>query len=445
MASAIEPGVNLDLAGYVFQNTKTMRFLFNFILLLALSIQSTFAQTPPDRWRADIQTLQQELPKRHPDLFRNFSREAFEAALADLSAKLEGHSDLQIALELQAIVAQFGDAHTRLELTPLLQRSKVIPIGLGWFDDGLYVSATVKKFGPALGKKILAINGMDANVALERIGRYVARENDESIRRDAPLWFRFPDAMRQAGVSDSDTLAMIMADEKGQRYFIKTYPIDFKAEKTGGQPVQYTPKEPDLRWSPMKQMFSLDWLERDSIAYLQYNVCFSREIVLAAGDTASAMQFPAFQPLADSVLVLLDRYPGARFFLDLRFNAGGNPSDGIALAERLATMPFVNLPNRLYVAVNRNTTGAAVEIAAAFQEKTNATLLGETPAQRPNHIGDQRDFSLPNTRIQVFYGTRPVRALPGDPAALTPDKIIEQPFAQFRDGKDPVLDFVRGH
>lgn len=421
-----------------------MRLHFNFILCLLFIAQTATTQTSPDRWRADIQLLQQELPKRHPDLFRNFSQEAFEAALADLSSKLEGHTDLQIALELQAIVAQFGDAQTRLELTPLLQRSKVIPIGLGWFDDGLYVSATVKKFGPALGKKVLAINGMDANVALERIGRYVARENDESYRRDAPLWFRFPDAMRQAGVANSDTLAMIMADEKGQRYFIKTFPIDFRAEKEGAQPVQYTPKDPDLRWNPMKQMFSLNWLESDSIAYLQYNVCFSQEIVLAAGDTASAMQFPAFQPLADSVLGLLDQFPGARFFFDLRFNAGGNASDGIQLADRLAAMPFVNLPNRIYVAVNRNTSGAAVEIAAAFQEKTNATLLGEIPAQRPNHIGDQRDFNLPNTRIQVFYGTRPVHALPGDPAALTLDKIIEQPFAEFRDGKDPVLDFVRG-
>ncbi|MCB0532295.1 MAG: hypothetical protein H6574_02140 [Lewinellaceae bacterium] len=421
-----------------------MRLHFNFILFLFLIVQTASAQTPPDRWRADIQILQQELPKRHPDLFRNYSQEAFEADLADLSAKLEGHSDLQIALELQAIVAQFGDGQTRLELTPLLQRSKVIPVGLGWFDDGLYISATVKKFGPALGKKILAINGMDANVALERMGRYVARENDESYRRDAPLWFRFPEAMRQAGVANSDTLAMIMADEKGQRYFIKTFPIDFRAEKEGAQPVQYTPKDPDLRWNPMKQMFSMNWLESDSIAYLQYNVCFSKEIVLAAGDTASAEQFPSFRLIADSVITLLDQYPGARFFFDLRFNAGGNPSDGIALAERLAAMPFVNLPNRLFVAVNRNTSGAAVEIAAAFRQLTNAQLLGEVPAQRPDYFGDQQNFTMPNSRIQVFYGARPVKIPTDNPNGLTPDKIIEQPFAEFRDGKDPVLDFVRG-
>ena len=421
-----------------------MKFIPGFFLLLFLISSTLSAQTNSERWQTDIRFLQQELPKRHPDFYRYYPQANFEADLAQLSAHLEGKSDLQIALELQIIVAKAQDAHTKLELAPLLQQSKVIPVGMGWYADGLYVSGTVKKFGAALGKRILEINGMKTEAALERMSRFFARENDEAPRRDGAQWLRFPEAMRMAGVATTDTLELMMVDENNQRYFIKTYPIDFKTDKSGLQPAQFVPKEPDFRWDPVKQIYSIVWLEKDNIAYLQYNACFSQEMQLAQGDSLGASQLPPFQPLADSVVTLLDKYPGARFVFDLRFNNAGMPADGIALAQRLAVMPFANLPNRIYVAVNRYTAGAALEIAATFQAQTNATLIGETPPQRPNHFGDPKDLILPNSRIQLFYGSRAVKALPGNPATLRIGVPIELPFAAFRDGRDPVLDYVRG-
>ena len=420
------------------------RTLLHISILVTCSVNAPLtAQSTAENWKADIAVLQRELPKRHPNAFHYYPQAAFEADLAALTAQLDGKSDLQTGLELQAIVAKFQDAQTRLDLTPMLQQSKVIPVGMGWYAEGLFVSGTVRKFATALGKKVLEINGLKTEEALKKMGRFFACENEEAYRKDGPQWLRFPEAMRQAGVATNDTLALLVVDEKGQRYFIKTYPIDFKVDKTGLQPAQFTPKSPDLRWDPMKQLFSLHWLASDSIAYLQYNACYSREMMLAAGDSAGAQQLPPFQPLVDSVITLLEQYPGARFFFDLRFNGQGTAADGIALAERLAAMPFLNLPNRLYIAVNRYSSGPAVEIAAGFQAKTNATLLGELPAQRPNHFADPRSFSLPKSGIQVFYGSRPVNLLPGNPPALRLGAPVEMPFAAFRDGRDPVLDYVR--
>lgn len=406
-------------------------------------VQTLISQPNTERWRTDIAFLQQELPKRHPDFYRFYAQAEFEADLKTLKSSLSGKTDLQIALELQTIVAKARDAQTRIELAPLLQQSTVIPIGFGWYTDGLYVSATIKKFVPALGKRILEINGLQTEVALEKMGRFFAKENEEALRKDGPQWLRFPEAVRMAGVSKSDSLALLMVDEKGQRYFLKAHPVDFQKDKTGLQPAQFVPQTPDLRWDPSKQVFSIAWLEADSIVYIQYNACLGQEMMLAVGDSVSASQLPPFQPVADSLFQLLDRHPGARFFFDLRFNTGGVPADGIALAERLAAMPFVNLPNRIYVATNRYTQGAAVEIAATFDRNTNATLLGETPAQRPNHFGDAQTLILPNSRLQVFYGTRPVTIMPGNPETIRIDTPVELPFAAFRDGRDPVLDLVR--
>jgi len=421
-----------------------MRLIIVIFFLIFLGNGVAVAQLRMEQWRADLALLQRELPSRHPNLHKHYPRQAFETDLANLAENLDGKSDLHIALELQTIVAKAQDAQTRIELTPLLQQySKVIPMGLGWYADGLYVSGTVKRFEPTLGKKVVEINGIETKEALARMGRLFANENGESVRKDGPTWLRFPEAMRLAGVAKDDTLALLLEDEKKQRYFVKTYPLDFKKDKAALQQAQFVPKNPDLRWDPIKQVFSLTWLESDRIAYLQYNGCFSREMALAMGDSASASQLPPFQQYVDTLFALLDRRPDARFFLDLRFNNGGNPADGIALADRLAASPFINLPNRVYIATNRYTSGAAVEIAANFRTKTNAVLIGEPPAQRPNHIADPSYLILPNSRLQVFHGTRPVQVLPGDPDVLQPDIPLELPFEAFREGRDPVLDYVR--
>ena len=415
------------------------------LFLFTLQVLSAQAQpTPAERWQADIDFLQRELPKHHPDFYRYYPQQNFETDLATLRDNLGGKTDLQFALELQSIVAKARDAHTLLDLTPLLQHRPIIPIGFGWYADGLYVSATVKKFAPALGKRVLEINGMKPEAALEKTARFFARENDEAPLKDGPQWLRFPEANRIAGVSQTDTLALLVVDDKGQRYFLKVHPLDFQKDRTGAQPATFAPKSPDLRWNPIKQVFSLNWLAQDSIVYLQYNACMGREMMLADGDSLSASQLPPFQPIADSLFRLLDRYPGARFFFDLRFNYGGNPADGIALAEKIASLAFVNLPHRVYVATNRYSDGAAVEIAATFSKITNATLIGEAPAQRPNYFSDLQSFYLPNSRVQVFHTTRPVDVLPGNPDKIRIDRPVELPFSDFRDGRDPVLDFVRG-
>ena len=420
-----------------------MRALLIFFFFFLWILTPASAQTTTESWLADIALLQKELPKRHPNFYYYYPQKTFEADLAALSAQLSGKSDLQIAFALQTLIAKAKDANTRLELAPLLQQNKVIPVGFGWYADGLYMSATVKRFAPALGKRILEINGSPTDTVLKKMGRFFAKENEEALRKDGPTWLRFPEANRLAGVSQTDTLVLLVVDETGKRNLIKTYPIDFQTDKTGLQPAQFVPKSPDLRWNPMKQMFSLVWLEADSIAYVQYNACLSQEMALAAGDSISAQQLPPFRPVADSIFKLLDQYPGARLFFDLRFNIGGNPTDGIALANNLAQSPFINLPNRIYVALNRYTAGAAVEIGGAFQKLTNATIIGEPPAQRPNHYGDQKFFFLPNTRLQVFYGSRPVDILPGNPEKIRLNVPIELPFSAFRDGRDPLLDYVR--
>ncbi len=414
------------------------------ITVIVLSFVATFcqAQMTPERWRADIEYLRTTLPARHPLFNTRPYSEQFQRSLNDLEQHLEGRSDLDIALELQAILSAPGDAHTRLDLIPLLQKSSPIPLGLGWYSDGVYVSGTTKRFKSILGKKIVKINGLDTEKALEKVGRYVGIENKYCLHKDGLNWFRFPSAFRQAGVSNSDTLLLTYEDQPGKLQNIRVFPID-PSNQADMQPAQIQPKDPDLRWQPLQYLFYMQWLENEKVVYVQYNRCTSREIALASGDSLTAEQLPPFQPLADSIVNLMQMHPDAKLFFDLRFNNGGAASDGINFAKRLSELPEINKAERLFVAVNLYTFSSAVQIATVFQNGTKATLVGDAPAEKPNHYGEVRSFGLPNSGLKVVHSTRFMRIMDGNPPALEPDKVIEPSFDDFRNGRDPVLNYVR--
>lgn len=420
-----------------------MKYLPLLILLLAAyRLPAQNARLTPQQWQADLEFLGKALPAQHPAFARDPYAQRFQGELKKLSQNLAGRSDFEIALELQTLLAGAGDAHTQLDLMLWMQRQPLVPISFGSYDDGVFVSATVRQFQAALGKKVLKINGLSVEEATRRIGRFVAVENEYSLKKDAWLWFRFPAALRQAGVGTTDTLELTLENADGQVENMRLFPPDF-SKMAAMQLAQFKPTDPDLRWQPQTELFTLRWLPDDKILFVLYNRCFSREMALAAGDSSLARGLPPFQPFADSIFAILEKTPDARLLIDLRFNTGGTASDGIALADRLAALPSVNRPDRLFVATNQYTFSGAVQVAAYFGEKTRATLLGEPPAQRPNHFGEVRNITLPNSGLTVLSSTRFLRSLPGDPATLTIDKPVPMRFQHFREGRDPVLDYVK--
>lgn len=191
-----------------------------------------------------------------------------------------------------------GDAHTRIDLVPMLQKQIPIPLGLGWYNDGVYVSGTTKRFQAILGKKIVKINGIKTEEAMAKMTRFVAVENDYSLHKDALPWFRYPAAIRQADVGKSDTLELTYESQPGKLQTLLVYPLS-PEDKADMKPAQIQPKDPDLRWQPMQYLFYLDWSRKRR---MHRNRLQEPGNVPAAGDSSSAAQLPPFQPFADSVL-----------------------------------------------------------------------------------------------------------------------------------------------
>lgn len=404
------------------------------------------AQTPafsPQNWQRDIRFVQTELPARHPDLFHHLPKKQWDGALEALAARTASLSDLEIALRFQEIVAQVGEQHTALNLTPVLQRESLTPVGYGWFNDGIYVSAAAQRFDKIFGTKVLKINDLPAESVMEKLGRYVSKDNDFGYRNAALQLLRFPNALRIAGLGSSDTIRLAVQNiATGEQFEEKIYPIDLNDRRAAAL-IQPQRRDPDPRFRPVRSVWSREWVA-DDLMLFQYNSCRSREMSLAVGDTARAAQLPAFQPVMDSIIAELEARPAARLLIDLRYNGGGGSRDGIQLAERIADSKAINRKGRVFVATNFFTMSSATQVAIAFHRKTNATLLGEPTGDRPNHWGEVRAIELPATGLKLNHSTKFMRALPKkDPDALAPDVALPLTFAQFLAGKDPVLAYLK--
>jgi hypothetical protein len=418
-----------------------------FILTAAIAffgLAASQAQTTsPQQWQADFNILKQELPARSPELFSKYSTGAFEKDLNTLAEHLTGLSDFQTALQLQAILSKCAESQTRLDLKPLMLRETPIPFGMGWYADGLFVSGTVAKFEQAVGKKVLKINGLNTKDALTKMARFSPVENEIGLHYDVLNWFRFPTALKLAGVSQTDTLELLLENETGQQEAMRLHPLDM-TKRNDMMPAQIQQDKRDIRWKPAHGYFTLQYLEPDSVFYVQYNRCVSMEMALAEGaDSTSAQRFPPFTPFADSVVHFMQLHPRTKLFIDLRFNPGGDPADGIKLIDRLAALQATNRKDRMFVATNLYTGGAAIDIAVQFRNRSKATLIGDSPAGKPNRFMEPHSFTLPNSKIEVSYGTKQQQTVKGNPDVLKPDVLLELPFGDFKAGRDPVLDYVR--
>ena len=129
--------------------------------------------------------------------------------------------------------------------------------------------------------------------------------------------------------------------------------------------------------------------------------------------------------------------------IDLRQNGGGDFFEGREhLIEPIKKRPAINQEGRLFVVIGRATFSAAMVNAIDFRKDTNAILVGEPIGERPNSYSENDEMTLPNSRLVVSYSTRYYKFLDEDVPAVEPDVRIDPTWADFRAGRDAVMDWI---
>jgi hypothetical protein len=373
------------------------------------------------QWQEDLEYLASRLPELHGDAFHTVSEERFEAAVEAFAGRLPSLNGHEAAVGLQEIVALVGDGHTYLQIPAALRR---YPIRLYWFGDELRVTHVVTGQEQLLGGRVLAIGDLDVQEADARARRQIARnENEYYVLSNTAYFLTIAEVVHATGISPDLASTWTIETSDGERATVSLAPV--APEETPGW-VSASASEPLFRQRPAETL----WFE-----------------VLPESRTLY-VSFRAYPPRAEfdefvrEVFEAAERGESARLVIDLRQNGGGDFTTVRDLLLPRLREHRLNQEGRLFVAIGRRTFSAAMTNAADFLRETNAILVGEPTGARPNGWQEGRRLTLPNSGLTVSYSVAYYEFLDEDLPAVMPHRHIDETWADFRSGTDPVLEWI---
>jgi hypothetical protein len=403
---------------------KTQLRILPLILLLgACGQKNATSQATSEQWRADLQHLARELPRRHINAFHSVSRERFDWEVAQLDAAIPSLNDDQRIVGLMRVVALVGDGHTHLDLPPAWPR---YPLDLAWFGNELRVVVADVGYQAAVGARLVGIGSVPVDSAMRLVSSLVPRgENEGRTRLTATMLLTSPTVLHGLGLAPSRNEAVLVLETVAGERRAVTFRTNSAREMAD---MRLATEHPPL------------WLQRLGEPWFTELLPAAHTVYLA---------FRRYPPVADfrdrtaALGRLLDESGARRIIIDLRLNGGGDFDLGRQLLlPVLQSRPAINRSGGVYVITGPGTFSAAMVNALDLRHKTNAILVGAATGARPNSYSEHGDFRLPNTGLGVSYSIRHYRFGADTDSAVVPDKRIHPTWEQFRSGRDPVMEWI---
>jgi hypothetical protein len=394
------------------------------ILLSSCASQNATTEITSDGWREDLRYLARELPSRHVNAFHTIGREAFAGEVARLDAAIPRLNGDEVLVGLMRIVALVGDGHTHLDLPPSFLR---YPLELQWFGDELRVVAAAAPYHAAVGARVLAIGSTPINDAMSRATQIVPRgENDGRTRLLATMQLTSPEVLRGLGVvANRENAPFALELATGERATMTLSPArlgDFSSWRlaAGEKPPLYLQRLNEPWWT--------EFLPDTQTVYFSF---------------ARYPPEAEFRDRAAALGKLLDESHARRLVIDLRRNGGGDFTRfRQVLLPIIKARAAINRKGGLFVVTGPGTFSAATVNALDLRNEANATLAGSPTGMRPTHYGEHGEFRLPNSGFRISYSTQYHRFGSATDSAVVPDRHIEPTWAEFRAGRDPVMEWI---
>jgi hypothetical protein len=369
----------------------------------------------PEQWRADIDFVARELPRRHKNAFHSITRNEFDAAIAALRARAGESNDDQMIVGLMRITAIVGDGHTYVRLP---SSSRLFPITIAEVGSEYRVVRGAGAAADLVGGRLIRIDETSIDEAAVRIRTILPQhESEVLLRAFTPPWFSFANVLRGLGVTASAERARftVMLDEGTER----SAEVTAMDRATTPRWRTLTSNPPLARQRP-GEGFWFTWLPEAATVYVNFRT------------------YEDLRSKSRELWSFVDRHPVEKIAIDLRQNGGGDFNVGRKyMVDELARRPKI----RGYVMIGGRTFSAALKNAIDFREIARATLVGETIGERPNSYSENDEMTLPQSRIEISYSTRYYEFLPHD-GLVTPDQEIKPTWADWVAGRDPVLDWI---
>jgi hypothetical protein len=353
-------------------------------LICALTLAFSVSAHAID-WNADLDLLQREVPKMHPNAFHATTREAFEASIEKLKSEAPSLPPHVVVAEIAKIVASIGDGHTRLTMpvapnsgfflghttTPLpaddALRFHPLPVRFYRYADGLFI--THAKNAALRGKRVSRLGTMSADEAFAAMIPFVSADNDSGRNLGIAEMLAIPEMLHAAGITANAKSVEIVTD--GASFTLTPPPF--------GTPAPWLPKEESRKFS-----FS-----------------YRNGIVHAVIDEIGNEKDETFAAFVNRLMAFVHAHDIDALVLDLRRNPGGNGGYNRFLIHALIREPKFREPGHLFALIGRRTFSAATMLCNALEEHTNAFFIGEMSGGKPVGWGDSKKLLLPSSGLTV--------------------------------------------
>lgn len=407
-------------------------------------------------WREDLRVARTGFLDKDRS-YAPATRRAAEAELARLESSIERLSDVEIVAGLARVAALSENPHTRAYLLRNRGYWRRYPVRIWRFQEGWRVVAARPGQEGLLGAEIVSVAGLPAEEAARRL-RPLYAGNDGWADYMASYTLTSPDAMIGQGLLAGDGAAdWIVRDVSGRIRRVRLSPEPFEprnvpeeswwflspehaAVKGWRQVLAGRPLPPALR--AVNRNYDLLRCA-DGVAYLP----FTRAQRQSETDT--------LQAFSERSLRELEAQPPRKLIVDLRFNTGGDLTQGSPLFKAMAASALGQERGRLFVITGPSTFSAAITHAAQLRQFSRAVFVGTEPGDDLEFWSEGANVVLPHSKLilrpndKAHTYSKAAHGLPKEDVYLDlnidhlrPDLPARWSWAAYRAGRDPFTEAV---
>lgn len=389
-------------------------------------------------WQSDLRFLQQTVHKDYSFLFKKVTAADFDATVEKLYKEMPGMKDHERIAGMGRIVSMFKYGHTSLawRLSPFAYH--VAPVNFYWFSDGIYAEGADKKYSPIVGAKLLKVEGMPVQQAIEKIKPLVPSENDQFFKGYGLDFLAIPEALHAQGISKELKSSVTYTFENEGKTFEATLegiegfhlPRDYGFAKQGDDWMSVRNQEATPFYlKNLDKNYYYEYLPESKTVYVRQSQVLDDKTETIADFYKRVFEF-------------IEKNDVDKLVIDVRLNGGGNNYKNKPVITGIIESKKINKPGKLFVIIGRRTFSACQNLVNEFSNYTNAIFVGEPTAENVNFYGDTRRIDLPKTGIPVFLSFAWWQDKPQWENAdwLAPSLAIDMSLKDYKTNKDPVLD-----
>lgn len=417
----------------------------NLILLLLLIVSTTisFAQVnqSAEKWQEDLQFLQQTVHKDYNFLFKKVSQQDFDAAVKNLYSEIPSMEEHEIIVGFAKIVSLFGYGHTSLWLYPRGKHGVFnfhrVPFNMMAFSDGIYLQGVYKDYYNGLGAKVLEVEGMPIEEALEKVKPVFPVENDQFFKAYGLNYLAIPEILHAQKITKELKPEVTLTLKKDGLTFRQTY----KAMEMEKFPGHYGYVQGSDEWLDARNEGDLPLYLKDLEKIYFYEYLPEYKTVYVRQSQIQDDPSEAIPEFYDKVFKFIEENDVEKLVIDVRLNGGGNNYKNKPVVKGVIRSDKINEPGKFFVITGRRTFSACQNLVNELDNYTEVVFVGEPTGENINFYGDVNDVELPNSKINVrlsFAWWQDKPQWEGGPWT-TPHLAVEMSFEDYQKNQDPVL------